>query len=98
MDGAHAIELEHQRRMVSLRAEGVIAILCPVASDTVAGGAIMIVEAAESRGHRRLAPQQSVGGRSAASLGAIGGAVGMAPVAARWLPSSRCNGTIGYQA
>lgn len=36
MDGADAIELEHQRRMVSLRAEGVIAILCPVASDTVA--------------------------------------------------------------
>jgi hypothetical protein len=30
MDGADAIELEHQRRMVSLRAEGVIAILCPV--------------------------------------------------------------------
>ena len=50
MDGADAIELEHQRRMVSLRAEGVIAILCPVASDTVAGVAIMTVppeEAAE---------------------------------------------------
>ncbi len=30
MDGADASELEHQRRMVSLRAEGVIAILCPV--------------------------------------------------------------------
>jgi len=40
-DGAEAIELEHQRRMVSLRAEGVIAILCPVISDTVAGVAIM---------------------------------------------------------
>ncbi len=39
--GADAIELEHQRRMVSLRAEGVIAILCPVISDTVAGVAIM---------------------------------------------------------
>ncbi|UGQ14695.1 hypothetical protein LO772_14580 [Yinghuangia sp. ASG 101] len=49
MDGADAIELEHQRRMVSLRAEGVIAILCPVASDTMAGVAIMTVpaEAAE---------------------------------------------------
>ncbi|MEV4019992.1 hypothetical protein AB0J35_56895 [Nonomuraea angiospora] len=50
MDGADAIELEHQRRMVSLRAEGVIAILCPVASDSVAGVAIMTVppeEAAE---------------------------------------------------
>ncbi|MFD5283966.1 YciI family protein [Streptomyces rubrogriseus] len=48
MDGADAIELEHQRRMVSLRAEGVIAILCPVASDTVAGVAIMTVPAEEA--------------------------------------------------
>ncbi|MDH6287120.1 hypothetical protein ACNJ7E_14250 [Rhodococcus sp. NM-2] len=40
-DGAGAIELEHQRRMLSLRAEGVIAILCPVISDTFAGVAIM---------------------------------------------------------
>ena len=37
MDGAEATELEHQRRMVSLRADGVIAILCPVISDTVSG-------------------------------------------------------------
>ena len=37
-DGAEATELEHQRRMVSLRADGVIAILCPVGSDTLAGG------------------------------------------------------------
>ena len=43
MDGAAAIELEHQRRMVSLRADGVIAILCPVASDTVSGVAVMTV-------------------------------------------------------
>ncbi|MFJ8952986.1 hypothetical protein ACIRJS_15410 [Streptomyces sp. NPDC102340] len=48
MDGAGAIELEHQRRMVSLRAEGVIAILCPVGSDTVAGVAIMTVSAEEA--------------------------------------------------
>lgn len=47
-DGADAIELEHQRRMVSLRAEGVIAILCPVASGTVAGVAIMTVPAEEA--------------------------------------------------
>ncbi|MEV6898776.1 hypothetical protein [Amycolatopsis sp. NPDC051372] len=47
-NGADAIELEHQRRMVSLRAEGVIAILCPVASDTVAGVAIMTVPAEEA--------------------------------------------------
>ncbi|AKH84003.1 hypothetical protein AA958_19515 [Streptomyces sp. CNQ-509] len=48
MDGADAIELEHQRRMVSLRAEGVIAVLCPVASDTVAGVAIMTVPAGKA--------------------------------------------------
>ncbi|MFD3704684.1 hypothetical protein ACFWUP_16225 [Nocardia sp. NPDC058658] len=48
MDGADAIELEHQRRMVSLRADGVIAILCPVGSDTVAGIAIMTVPAEEA--------------------------------------------------
>ncbi|MYS71635.1 hypothetical protein GTY88_14565 [Streptomyces sp. SID5926] len=48
MDGADSIELEHQRRMVSLRTEGVIAILCPVASDTVAGVAIMTVPAEEA--------------------------------------------------
>lgn len=42
-DSADATEREHQRRMVSLRADGVIAILCPVASDTLAGVAIMNV-------------------------------------------------------
>ena len=40
-EGSDAIELEHQRRMVSLRADGVIAILCPVVSDDIAGVAIM---------------------------------------------------------
>jgi len=40
-EGYEAIEHEHQRRMVALRAEGVIAILCPVISDDVAGVAIM---------------------------------------------------------
>jgi hypothetical protein len=40
-DGADAIEREHQRRMVSLRADGVIAVLCPVVSDAIAGVAIM---------------------------------------------------------
>jgi hypothetical protein len=49
MDGADATELEHQRRMVSLRAEGVIAVLCPVASDTLAGVAIMNVPPEEAR-------------------------------------------------
>lgn len=42
-DGADATEREHQRRMVSLRADGVIAILCPVGSDTLSGVAIMTV-------------------------------------------------------
>ena len=41
MEGAEAIEREHQRRMVSLRADGVIAILCPVLSDTLAGAAVL---------------------------------------------------------
>jgi len=45
VEGADAIELEHQRRMVSLHAEGVIAVLCPVVADTVAGVAIMTVPA-----------------------------------------------------
>ena len=49
MDGAEAIELEHQRRMVSLRADGVIAVLCPVGSDTLAGVAIMTLSADEAR-------------------------------------------------
>ena len=49
MDGAGAIELEHQRRMVSLRADGVIAILCPVGSDTLAGLAIMNLPPEEAR-------------------------------------------------
>jgi hypothetical protein len=48
IDGAEATESEHQRRMVSLRADGVIAILCPVASDTLAGVAIMTVPPEEA--------------------------------------------------
>jgi hypothetical protein len=48
-DGAEAIELEHQRRMVSLRADGVIVVLCPVGSETLAGVAIMDVPAEEAR-------------------------------------------------
>jgi hypothetical protein len=47
-DGAEAIELEHQRRMVSLRADGVIAVLCPVLSDTLAGTAVLTVSAEEA--------------------------------------------------
>jgi hypothetical protein len=48
-DGAAAIELEHQRRMVSLHHDGVIAVLCPVASDTVSGVAIMTTSPDEAR-------------------------------------------------
>jgi uncharacterized protein YciI len=48
-DGADATEREHQRRMVSLRADGVIAVLCPVLSDDLAGVAIMTVSAEEAR-------------------------------------------------
>ena len=47
-DGAAAIELEHQRRMVSLRADGVIAVLCPVLTDTVSGVAVMTVSPEEA--------------------------------------------------
>ena len=39
--GADAIEREHQRRMVSLRADGTIAVLCPILSDGLCGAAIM---------------------------------------------------------
>ena len=42
-DGADAIELEHQRRMVSLRADGIIAVLCPATSGALAGVAVMTV-------------------------------------------------------
>ena len=48
-DGADEIEREHQRRMVSLRADGVIAVLCPVPSDTLSGVAVMSVPADEAR-------------------------------------------------
>ncbi len=40
-EGAEAIEREHQRRMVSLHAEGTIAVLCPVLSDGLCGVAVM---------------------------------------------------------
>ena len=49
MDGAEATEREHQRRMVSLRADGVIAILCPAGSETLAGVAIMTLPPEEAR-------------------------------------------------
>lgn len=47
-DGADAIELEHQRRMVSLRAAGTIAVLSPVLSDTLAGVAVMTLSRDEA--------------------------------------------------
>ena len=48
-DGAEATEREHQRRMVSLRADGVIAVLCPVLSDDLAGAAVLTVPLDEAR-------------------------------------------------
>ena len=48
-DGADEIERAHQRRMVGLRADGVIAVLCPVGSDSLAGVAIMTVPDDEAR-------------------------------------------------
>lgn len=47
-DQAEATERVHQRRMVALRAAGVIAILCPVASDTICGVAILNVPPKEA--------------------------------------------------
>ncbi|HEX2895907.1 MAG TPA: hypothetical protein VHO29_18025 [Marmoricola sp.] len=38
---ADEIEREHQRRMVSLHAQGTIAVLCPVVSDGLCGIAVM---------------------------------------------------------
>ena len=49
MDGTDAIELEHQRRMVSLRADGVIAVLCPALSEKLAGVAVMTVSPDEAK-------------------------------------------------
>jgi len=48
-EGADVIEAAHQRRLVSLRADGVIAILCPVNSDALAGTAILDVPPEEAR-------------------------------------------------
>ena len=48
-EGADAIEREHQRRMVSLRAEGPIAVLCPVLSDGLCGVAIMTQTVEQAR-------------------------------------------------
>jgi hypothetical protein len=47
--GADAIEREHQRRMVSLRADGTIAVLCPVVSEGLCGVAIMTQTVEQAR-------------------------------------------------
>ena len=47
-EGADAIELEHQRRMVSMHHDGTIAVLCPGAADTLAGVAVMTVSTEEA--------------------------------------------------
>lgn len=48
-EGADGIEAAHQRRMVGLRADGVIAILCPAATDSLAGAAVLDVPADRAR-------------------------------------------------
>lgn len=47
--GADAIEREHQRRMVSLRTDGTIAVLCPVQSEDLCGVAIMTQTVEQAR-------------------------------------------------
>ena len=49
-EGSDAIELEHQRRMVQLRQDGVILVLFPVLSDTAAGVALIDRPADEAEG------------------------------------------------
>lgn len=46
--GAVETENAHQRRMVELRRDGKIAILCPVTSDTICGAAVLIVPVDEA--------------------------------------------------
>jgi hypothetical protein len=48
-EGADAIEREHQRRMVSLRAQGTIAVLCPVLSEGLCGVAIVAQPLGQAR-------------------------------------------------
>jgi hypothetical protein len=47
-EGADDTEREHQRRMVALRSDGLIAILCPIASDSLCGLAILPVTTREA--------------------------------------------------
>lgn len=42
-NGAEALEAKHQRRMISMHADGVIAVLCPGTNDVLAGVAVMTV-------------------------------------------------------
>lgn len=48
-EDAGTIEREHQRRMVTLRNEGAIAVLCPVQSDGLCGVAIMAQPVEQAR-------------------------------------------------
>lgn len=57
-EGADAVELEHQRRMVSLHADGVIAVLCPIQHEERAGMAILTMPADEA--HRLMAEDPCV--------------------------------------
>lgn len=78
-DGAEAVELEHQRRMVSLRAAGTIAVLSPVLSDTLAGVAIMTLTPDEAEAVMQADPCVQAGMMTCtvhASLGFPGDAIG----------------------
>ncbi len=47
-DGAGEIEVKHQRRMISMHADGMIAVLCPGTDDILAGVAVMTVSPEEA--------------------------------------------------
>lgn len=71
-EDADAIELEHQRRMVRLRADGVVAVLAPVLTDTVCGVAILTQEVAEARETMAEDPCVQAGMMTAVVLPCVG--------------------------
>ena len=70
--GADAIEREHQRRMVSLRAEGMIAVLCPVQSEGLCGVAIMTQTLEQARQTMSVDPCVQAGMMTVEVLPCIG--------------------------
>ena len=81
-DGGEQIELEHQRRMVGLRGDGTIAVLCPVISDAIAGIAVMTASAEDAERLMRSDPCVRGGMMTVevhACLGFAGDAIGTQP-------------------